>query len=78
MSKRLDEHTEQELLFELLTRQQAKPGPFRVSWSVPMKVRLFPIGRDHTISIYFAEDDLEALKLVVAEQRAKFDYDRNR
>ena len=71
MSYHLGDYTEQELLLELISRKKPTVGPFKVTWSVTPLVRNVACGTDNTASIYFHEDDLEALRKEVDKIRAK-------
>lgn len=71
MSKKLAEHTDTELLAEVLRRHPPQQGPGRVSWSSNPLVVTLPIGRDHTASLFLHEDDIKAMEKINDEASGK-------
>lgn len=57
----LKQATDQELLRELLSRQELRPGPLKTTYESPHKSATIAIGPDHTVSINICVDALDEL-----------------
>jgi hypothetical protein len=69
MSRKLSEHSDEELLAELLSRSTMHRGPFRVTWTkTPINV-IVGIGEDHHADIYIEDDAYDVLRTNVADLR---------
>jgi len=67
MSKRLVDHTDLELLSELLSRHKVQVGPFRTVWSEQPLNAIIGIGKDHHADLYIGKEDYDKLKELTSD-----------
>lgn len=70
----VDQTTDEELLFELLSRNTPSTGPKKVQFHEPHVDSLIGIGNDHVSNIFIASEAFEELKKRVANRNSGIKY----
>jgi DNA-binding protein YbaB len=66
----LNEHTDTELLRELINRKQVMPAPAHRTYAIPHQEVVVGIGANHVASITLDDESLEKLDLEAVEAGA--------